>query len=142
MAAYRQATTGTKEPLSASKVKLNNMKTFILYWKDIEIGTLTETNWDMRSGGVIEYKYDYLCKEHENKHLSKFIKHSIQAGIYLENGDESNYKRMCIEETQFFDLINGSEWRIVNEDGESCNILCPVFLDGNSITWQKTYDGI
>lgn len=118
------------------------MKTFILYWKDIQIGTLTEINWDMRSSGNIEYKYNYLSKENENKHLTKFIKHSIQAGLYLESGDESNYKRMCKEETQFLDLITGSEWKIVNKDGESCKILCPNFCEDNGITWQKTYEGI
>lgn len=118
------------------------MKTFILYWKDIQIGTLTEINWDMRSSGNIEYKYNYLSKENENKHLTKFIKHSIQAGLYLESGDESNYKRMCKEETQFLDLITGSEWKIVNKDGESCKILCPNFCEDNGITWLKTYEGI
>ena len=116
------------------------MKKFILYWKDIEIGTLTETGWDMRSGGDIKYKYNYLSEEKKNEHLSKYIKHSIQAIIYLDDGDEANYKRMCKEETKFLDLINGSEWKILNTEGESRKILCPVFLENNGITWQKVYD--
>ncbi|MCE3225826.1 MAG: hypothetical protein K0S32_377 [Bacteroidetes bacterium] len=29
------------------------MKVFELYWKDIHIGSVNETNWDMRSSGDI-----------------------------------------------------------------------------------------
>ena len=116
------------------------MKTFILYWKNIEIGTLTETNWDMRSSGDIKFKYNYLSEEKKNNHLSKFILHSIKASNYLDIGDEENYKKMCEKETQFLDLIIGSEWKIVDRDGESRKILCPMFHDKNVITWQKDYE--
>ena len=116
------------------------MKTFILYYKNREIGILTETNWDMRSGGDIKYKYNYLSEDKKNDQISKYIIHSIQATIYLESGDEINYKRMCQEETQFLDLMDSSEWRIESKDGKSRRILCPVFLNDNGITWQKHYD--
>ena len=127
-------------PADVKKEQNIEMKKFTLYWKSIKIGILTETDWDMRSSGNIEYKYHYLNEDHKNSHLSNYIKHSIQAIVYLESGDELNYNRMCKEETRFIDLINGTEWRIVDKDDKSHKILCPVFCEDNGITWQKTYD--
>ena len=116
------------------------MKKLILYWKNTEIGTLTESNWDMRSGGDIVFKHNYLSEEHKNNQLSNYIRHSIQANIYLMNGDETNYQRMCKEEIHFLDLINSTEWKIEDNYGERRRILCPVFLENYGITWQRYYD--
>lgn len=116
------------------------MKKFKLYWNNIEIGTLTETNWDMRSSGDILFKFNYQGAQTDNSQLSKYIKHSIEASNYLEVGDEDNYNKMCQEEVAFLDLINSPEWRIKNEAGEEIKILCPIFHDNNEITWQKDYE--
>lgn len=62
-------------------------KKYGLYWKEVKIGNLTETNWDMRSFGHIVY----LAEFQTNAHLSDFVKSSINASNYLNEGDEENY---------------------------------------------------
>ncbi len=114
------------------------MKQFDLYWKDIKIGILTETGWDMRSSGTIAYTFDYGAAFPENAHLANSIKHSITTFNYLEEGDEENYLKMCEqEEAEYSDIVDSPDWRIVDSQGKSIKILCPVFLDNNEITWQK-----
>lgn len=115
------------------------MKKFNLFWHNIEIGTLIETNWDMRSSGNIQFKLNYKQKADENTHLCNFIKYSILASKYLENGDEENYNKICKEELIYLDLINSSEWKLINEKNEIIKILCPIFHDNNEITWQRDY---
>ena len=114
------------------------MKTFDLYWETLKIGTLTETNWDMRSSGNIVYAFDYLSDSPTNVHLADFIKHSIKTFQYLEDGDEENYLKMCaFEEANFMDFVDNHNWRIEDSKGESIKILCPIFHDNNQITWQE-----
>ncbi|GAA3629521.1 hypothetical protein [Flavivirga jejuensis] len=110
-----------------------------LFWKDIEIGALTETNWDMRSSGSIRFKFNYEGETTGNTHLSNFIKHSIESSNYLENGDEENYNKMIKEESKFLDLINSSKWLVKSENDGIFKILCPIFHDNNEITWQRDY---
>jgi len=64
------------------------MKKYELYWKGIDIGSLTETNWDMRSSGDIKFNFNFLAHSPEDQLLADFIKHSIKASNYLEEGDE------------------------------------------------------
>lgn len=64
----------------------------------------------------------------ESALLADYIKHSIKASTYLEKGDEDNYNRMCEEETKYLDLINSSEWHLVNNKGEMVKTLCPTFM--------------
>jgi hypothetical protein len=54
------------------------MKKFELYFKDIHIGSLTETNWDMRSAGNVVYHYDFSSEDSENSLLAVSIRHSIK----------------------------------------------------------------
>lgn len=116
------------------------MKEFNLFWRNIEIGSLIETGWDMRSSGEIQFKFNYNQGATEHTRLSNYIKHSIEAGNCLENGDEEKYRKMCKEELQFIDLINSSDWRLINEKGEITQILCPIFHDNNEITWQLDFE--
>lgn len=114
------------------------MKKFDLYWGEIKIGILTETYWDMRSSGTIEYTFDYLAEMPENVHLAESIKHCIKTFIYFEAEDEENYLKMCAEEeAKYMDIVESPDWRIVNGDGASIKILCPIFFDNNEISWQK-----
>ncbi|MCD0469758.1 hypothetical protein [Flavobacterium sp. JAS] len=112
------------------------MKKYELYWNETSIGSLTETNWDMRSSGDVIYKFDFLTESPENVHLANFIKHSIKASNYLEEGDEENYNKMCEEANTFLDLIYSPDWYLVNEKNEILKILCPIFHKNNEITWQ------
>ncbi len=112
------------------------MRKFELYWKEINIGSLSETYWDMRSSGDIIFKFDYLAESPEDVRLADLIKHSIMASNYLEEGDEENYNRMCEIETKYLDLIESSDWKLLNEKGETVKILCPIFHDNNEVTWQ------
>lgn len=116
------------------------MKKYDLYWKETHIGSVTETNWDMRSSGDILYTFNVMADKQENVHLADFIKHSIKASNYLDEGDDDNYTKMCEEETKFLDLINTSDWYLKNEKGETVKILCPIFHDNNEITWQECYE--
>jgi hypothetical protein len=116
------------------------MKKYELYWKGIDIGSLTETNWDMRSSGDIKFKFDFLVASPDNQLLADYIKHSVKASNYLEEGDEDNYNRLCDEESKYLGLINSSDWRLVNDKGETVKILCPIFHDNNEITWQIDLD--
>ena len=114
------------------------MKKFDLYWKDIKIGILTETNWDMRSSGNIDYTFDYKAAFPENARLADFIKHSIKTFTYLEEGDQENYLKMCEqEEAEYLDFADSTDWQIVDSQGKSIKILCPIFLDNDEITWQE-----
>jgi len=112
------------------------MKKYELYWQRIDIGSLTETNWDMRSSGDILFKFNFFEASPESALLADYIKHSIKASTYLDEGDEENYNRMCEEEAKYLDLIHSSDWRLVNDKGKTVKILCPIFHDNNEITWQ------
>jgi hypothetical protein len=115
------------------------MKKFELYWKDLHIGAIVETNWDMRSSGDISFKFDYLADPSENKHLADYIKFSIKYSILLGEGVEEDdmYLAEQEEETKFLDLIiNTTDWFIVNEKGEKKIILCPIFHEDDEITWM------
>ncbi|MFD1603186.1 hypothetical protein ACFSJW_06200 [Flavobacterium artemisiae] len=116
------------------------MKKFELYFKEIHIGSLTETNWDMRSAGNIIYHYDFYSEDAQNSLLAALIRHSIKADIYWEEfGEDENYHKMCEEENQFLEIINTPDWYIVNEQHKKIKILCPLFHDNNQIVWQEDY---
>ncbi|AWK06198.1 hypothetical protein HYN56_18990 [Flavobacterium crocinum] len=116
------------------------MKKFELYWKDLNIGSIVETNWDMRSSGDIVYKFDYLAEPSENELMSDFVKFSIQDSILLGEGveDDDLYLSQAEEEKKFLDLIvdTKTDWYIINEKGEKEIILCPIFHEDNEITWM------
>lgn len=112
------------------------MKKYELYWRNLNIGSLTETNWDMRSSGCILFKFKFLSDPAEYVLLAEYIKHSIKASNYLEEGDEDNYTRMCVEEEKFLPIINSTEWWLTNDKEETVRILCPIFHDNNEVTWQ------
>lgn len=114
------------------------METFILYWKNIEVGELTKTGWDMRSAGYIKFKFDY--HNQRKNELSKYISHSIKGSDYLKKGDEENYKALCVQDEKYLDIINSPEWEIEDKNGNRIGILCPAFHSNNEITWQKTYE--
>lgn len=92
------------------------MKKFELYWKDLNIGSIVETNWDMRSSGDIVYKFDYLAEPSENELMSDFVKFSIQDSILLGEGveDDDLYLSQAEEEKKFLDLIvdTKTDWLI------------------------------
>lgn len=114
------------------------METAELFYKDIKIGTVTETNWDMRSSGTIVYAFDYLAEPSEHPRLAGLIKSSIQYSNYLEEGDEENCDKISEEEEMLYlDLIEDANWYLVNAKGATIKILCPIFHDNNEITWQK-----
>lgn len=113
------------------------MKKFELYFKEIHIGSLTETYWDMRSSGDIVYHYDYASQDAENSLLADSISHSIKMNTYWEEfGEDETFFKMCEEENQFLDIINSTDWYIVNEESEKIKVLCPIFHPNNEIVWQ------
>ncbi len=109
------------------------MKNFELFLKDIHIGSITETNWDMRSSGDINYHFNYL---NPSDRLAEFIRLSIRYSECLESGTEEELEEISKEEKQFMELINSQDWFILNKNKEKTKILCPVFHEGNEITWQ------
>lgn len=120
------------------------MKKLELYWKDFNIGSIVETNWDMRSSGNISFKFDYLAEPSENKHLADFIKFSIKDSILLGEGvqDDDLIFAQAEEEKKFLDLIvdTTTDWYILDEKGEKSIILCPIFHEDDQITWMKDSD--
>ncbi|MBJ2126803.1 hypothetical protein [Flavobacterium sp. IB48] len=120
------------------------MKKLELYWKDFNIGSIVETNWDMRSSGNISFKFDYLAELSENKHLADFIKFSIKDSILLDEGvqDDDLIFAQAEEEKKFLDLIvdTTTDWYILDEKGEKSIILCPIFHEDDQITWMKDSD--
>jgi|GEM_PF-1199177 len=114
------------------------MKNFELYWKELHIGSLVETNWDMRSSGDIVFDADFLNGSSEEiTHITNLIKHSIRYSIYLENGETGDDgDKLLEEENEFLDLINSSDWYLINEKEEKVKILCPFFHEDYGITWQ------
>jgi hypothetical protein len=113
------------------------MKKFELYWKDLNIGSIVKTNWDMRSSGDILFKFDYLAEPSENKHLADYIKFSIKYSILLDEGIEEADMNLEEEETKFLDLIiDTTDWYIINEKGEKKIILCPIFHEDDGVTWM------
>ena len=115
------------------------MKNFELYWKELHIASLVETNWDMRSSGDIVFDTDFLNGSSEEiTPIMRLIKHSVRYSIYLENGETGDDgDQLLKEENEFLDLINCSDWYLINEKKEKVNILCPFFHEDNGITWQK-----
>ncbi|MNQ97408.1 hypothetical protein D3C85_1130550 [compost metagenome] len=120
------------------------MKKFELYWRDLNIGSIVETNWDMRSSGDISFKFDYLAESSENEHLADFIKFSIEDSILLGEGveDEELILAQAEEEKKYLDLIvdTTTDWYILNEKGDKSIILCPIFHEDDQITWMKDSD--
>lgn len=112
------------------------MKQYELYFKETLIGSLTETNWDMRSSGDIIFAFDYLAEFPENLHLANYIKHSIEVSLFYENGDIENEDKLYEESNNYLDLIYSSDWLLVNDKGEIEKTLCPMFHENNGITWQ------
>ncbi|WP_281632786.1 hypothetical protein [Flavobacterium luteolum] len=120
------------------------MKKLELYWRDLNIGSIVETNWDMRSSGNISFKFDYLAEPSENKHLADFIRFSIKDSILLGEGveDDDLILAQAEEEKKFLDLIvdTATDWYILDEKGEKSIILCPIFHEDDQITWMKDSD--
>ena len=120
------------------------MKKFELYWRDLNIGSIVETNWDMRSSGDISFKFDYLAESSENEHLADYIKFSIKDSILLGEGveDEELILAQAEEEKKYLDLIvdTTTDWYILNEKGDKSIILCPIFHEDDQITWMKDSD--
>ncbi|MNJ86612.1 hypothetical protein D3C87_41160 [compost metagenome] len=115
------------------------MKNYELFWKDIHIGSVTETNWDMRSAGDIIYHFNYQEPVDSVERLAAFIRLSIrESQCYedgLEEGDE--FKAICKEvEEHFMDFVDSEEWYLLNEKQERMAILCPIFHINNEIVWQ------
>lgn len=120
------------------------MKKFELYWRELNIGSIVETNWDMRSSGDISFKFDYLAELSENKHLADYIKFSIEDSILLGEGveDDDLISAQAEEEKKFLDLIvdTATDWYLINENGEKKIILCPMFHEDDGITWTLDSD--
>ncbi|PBI87900.1 hypothetical protein BSF41_27710 [Flavobacterium sp. ACN2] len=120
------------------------MKKFELYWRDLNIGSIVETNWDMRSSGDISFKFDYLAESSENEHLADYIKFSINDSILLGEGveDDDLVLAQSEEEKKYLDLIvdTTKDWYILNEKGDKSIILCPIFHEDDQITWMKDSD--
>lgn len=120
------------------------MKKFELYWRDLNIGSIVETNWDMRSSGDISFKFDYLAEPSENEHLADYIKFSIEDSILLGEGveDDDLISAQEEKENKFLDLIidTTTDWYIINEKGDKSIILCPIFHEDDQITWMKDSD--
>lgn len=112
------------------------MKKYDLYFKETLIGSLTETNWDMRSYGDIIFAFDYLAEFPENPRLADFIKLSIKISQCLDEGRQEDEDKLCEEENNYLDLIETSDWLLVNDKGETEKTLCPMFHENNEITWQ------
>ena len=109
---------------------------FELYWTTLHIGTLFETNRDMRSSGRIIYHFNYEDPQTEHARLAESIRNSIEASAYLDESDMENYNRMCERESAYMDIIEGGEWYVVDEEGVKIKILCPIFHPGDEVTWQ------
>ena len=91
----------------------------------------------MRSGGYIKFKFDY--QQLRDNILSKYIIHSIKGSDYLEQGEDEKFRELCEEDTQYLDVINSSDWIIIDKNGKRIKILCPAFHGNKEITWQKDY---
>ena len=114
------------------------MKNYELYWKEIQVGSLVKTNFDMRDFGIISYKFDYLNEPSSNEHLAGYIKISILISLsFEEEEDEENTELLCEENDKYLDIINGSDWHLVNENREIIPILCPMFHEDNGVTWMR-----
>ena len=114
-------------------------KQYELYWQEIHIGTLTETNWDMRSAGYISYSSDFLFESDQHPMIIDYIRHSIKMSNSLEEGDEENHAKLCEAELKYLDLIHSEDWYLVNQKGEREKILIPIFPDQDEIVWQLDY---
>lgn len=112
------------------------MKKYELFWRDVHIGSLTETNWDMRSSGEIRYHFNYLEPEEHTERLADFIRLSMQGSHCLEYGKMDEYEKICEEEKQYLDLIYTADWYLLNSANETILILCPLFHENDEITWQ------
>lgn len=115
------------------------MKKFELYLKDIHIGSVTETNWDMRSAGDIIYHFDYIEPIAPSDRLAAFIRLSIRESECVEEGLEEGeeFAAICKEmEERYMDFVDSTEWYLVNEKQEKTAILCPIFHTNNEIVWQ------
>ncbi|MBE8723680.1 hypothetical protein [Flavobacterium hungaricum] len=116
------------------------MKNYELYFKDIHIGSLKETNWDMRSAGDIVYHFDFSEEASENSSLAALIRLSIKSSTYWDEvGEDETYFEMCKQQEQFLDIIESPDWYIVDDKVKKVQILCPIFHNNNTIVWQEDY---
>ena len=116
------------------------MKKYELYFKDIHIGFLEETNWDMRSAGYIVYHFDFSEETSENSALAALIRLSIKSSTYWDEvGEDETYFEMLEEENKYLDIIESPEWYVIDDKSKKVKIVCPLFHNNNEIVWQEDY---
>jgi hypothetical protein len=113
------------------------MKKYTLYWKDFLVGSLFETNYDMRSSGTIRFNPDTTALSADKLLLEAYIQHSVIGSVLLEAGDEERYNKHCEDEGQFLAIINSPDWYLVDESGQAIKIRCPIFHENNEISWLR-----
>lgn len=113
------------------------MKSYTLYWKDLLVGSLVETNYDMRSSGTIRFNPDTTASSAEKLLLEAYIRYSVMGSTLLETEDEERYNKHCEEEEQFHDIINSPDWCLTDENGQTIKIICPIFHENNDLSWLR-----
>jgi hypothetical protein len=116
----------------------NTMKnSYRLFYQDIEMGEVVETDYDFpNSFGTFQPKdlgHDPLCQ-----HLQNYIAYSIAADILMESGKEDGWQKFMEEnEAQFLDLIETEDWRL--DGDQTVSILIPNFCQNNEIVWRWNF---
>lgn len=113
------------------------MKKYTLFWKDLLVGSLVETNYDMRSSGTIRFSLDAIAPSTDKLLLEAYIQYSVMASIILEAGDEEQYKKLCEDEVRFLSIINSPDWCLTDEHSQTIKILCPIFHEKNELSWLR-----
>lgn len=113
-------------------------KEFTLYFGDIRVGTIVQTDSDFPS---IFGSYRIELPEDENavhRHIHNYIKYSIEAWRLMmiddsEGGDWDHYQSE--HEMKYIDLIESNDWRLVSGT-RTIRILIPIFGTDGEVNWR------
>ncbi len=119
-------------------------KTFRLFYQDIELGEVTQENFNFPS---------FFCKFRRNEEafagnplrekLQRYFEHSLAVDRLLMDGKEDGPEMdaAVIKAEQFMDFIESNDWYLYRE-GEKEPILIPNFVEGNSVVLRLNVTGI
>jgi hypothetical protein len=111
-----------------------------LYFKNFFIATVEHVYSDFPSLSGYYQLVDFGDADRETKMIREYISHSIESARYYEN-NEAHKKRadeLAKDDWKYVELLEGNEWHLESENGETIPILTPLFGDNQEIGWRYT----
>lgn len=105
-----------------------------LFFQENEVGTILKVDEDFPNlFGRYELSQNLVKQE---TIISEYVKYSVEASKLMESDETKWLEFIDNKESQFTDLIESEEWKLVDEYGKIHKIMIPNFCDKNEIVWR------